>query len=98
MYPLSKDGICIALTYEENVSLGKTLELQPMADLLSFLKYTLQKQDYYQRRFLPGIKKEDTNWHIQERMYSWWLWWYHMSLCVQAAIDKKVNSLIVDRL
>jgi len=93
IYPKSSDGICASLIEKENIILGGNLMLLSVGDLISFKTYCINQQDYYQRRFVPDVKKGDGNWPIQERMYSWWLWWFHMTEYVQFTIDKKVNDL-----
>lgn len=95
-YPKSKDGICFPLSVKENKILGKNLMKYSMSDLLSFRDFCFERQDYFQRRFVKGVKKGDPNWHIQERMYSWWVWWFHMTEDVRFTIDEKVHNLIID--
>jgi len=95
-YPKSKDGKCLPLTIKENKKLGKNLMKLSMADLLQFKNYCLSQQDYFQRRFVKDASpnKPNSNWHIQELMYSWWSWWFHMTLYTNFTIDEKVCNLI----
>jgi len=96
-YPKSEDGKCISLTEDENKKLGENLSKLSMSDLLSFRDYCFERQDYFQRRFVKDAHpdKPNSNWHIQERMYSWWLWWFHMTEYVRFTIDEKVHNLVV---
>lgn len=91
-YPKSIEGKAIPLTWEENKSLGNKLSRLSFSDLLSLREHTMERQDYFHRRFL-NVKKGDPNWHIQERMYSWWVWWFHMTTYVQYTIDEYVSTL-----
>lgn len=94
-YPIcnQKTGVAQQLSVAENKLLGSQLKRMSFADLKALEAHSIYKQDYFQRRFQKDERPGTANWHIQESMYSHWLWWFHITTYVQFIIDEYMTNL-----